>query len=128
MLPWVVRELTTNAIIEARATTSFRRSRRRDRTRYAGMATQSRQRRASRCSPTPETLGAVVGFRTDNYNLTSQRAIAALGAHLDGVLPPPGPARWHRPQLMMYSIVVDEWSRCRTRPFAIRKRSVKRPS
>lgn len=34
-----------------------------------------------------ETVGcAVVGLRTDNFNFNSQRAIAALGAHKDGVL------------------------------------------
>ena len=34
-----------------------------------------------------ETLGCkVVGFRTDNFNFASQRAIAALGAKLDGVI------------------------------------------
>src|SRR5690606_25361945 len=34
-----------------------------------------------------ETLGAaVVGWRTDNYNFASQRAIERLGAHRDGVI------------------------------------------
>src|SRR6185369_18049752 len=34
-----------------------------------------------------ETLGCkVVGLRTDNFNFASQKAIAALGARLDGVL------------------------------------------
>ena len=58
-----------------------------------------------------ETLGCkVVGLRTDNFNFASQRAIAALGAHLDGVL------RHHAARRdgtvrnsMMYSILVDEW-------------------
>jgi N-acetyltransferase len=58
-----------------------------------------------------ETLGCkVVGLRTDNFNFASQRAIAALGAHLDGVL------RHHAARRdgtvrnsMMYSILVDAW-------------------
>jgi N-acetyltransferase len=58
-----------------------------------------------------ETLGCkVVGFRTDNFNFTSQRAIAALGAKLDGVI------RHHQPRRdgtvrdsYMYSILVGEW-------------------
>ena len=58
-----------------------------------------------------ETLGCqVVGFRTDNFNFTSQRALAALGAKLDGVI------RHHQPRRdgtvrdsYMYSILVGEW-------------------
>lgn len=58
-----------------------------------------------------DTLGCrVVGFRTDNFNFASQRAIAALGAHLDGVL------RHHQARRdgtvrdsVMYSILAAEW-------------------
>lgn len=58
-----------------------------------------------------EGLGcAVVGLRTDNFNLTSQRAIAALGAQRDGVI------RHHAPRrdgsvrsTVMYSILAVEW-------------------
>lgn len=58
-----------------------------------------------------ETLGCqVVGFRTDNFNFASQRAIAALGAKLDGVL------RHHQARRdgsardsVMYSILRTEW-------------------
>ena len=58
-----------------------------------------------------ETVGCkVVGFRTDNFNFRSQRAIEALGAKKDGVL------RHHHPRrdgtvrdTMMYSILVAEW-------------------
>jgi RimJ/RimL family protein N-acetyltransferase len=58
-----------------------------------------------------ETLGcAVVGFRTDNFNFASQRAIAALGAKKDGVLRHQkarrdGTAR----DTWMFSILASEW-------------------
>ncbi len=58
-----------------------------------------------------ETLGCkVVGLRTDNFNFASQRAIAALGAKLDGVI------RHHQARRdgtardsVMYSILATEW-------------------
>jgi RimJ/RimL family protein N-acetyltransferase len=58
-----------------------------------------------------ETLGCrVVGFRTDNFNFASQRAIAALGAKQDGVI------RHHQPRrdgsvrdTVIYSILETEW-------------------
>jgi len=58
-----------------------------------------------------ETLGCrVVGFRTDNFNAASQRAIEALGARRDGVLRhhkmrPDGSVR----DSVMYSILASEW-------------------
>jgi N-acetyltransferase len=58
-----------------------------------------------------EELGCkVVGFRTDNFNFASQRAIQALGARKDGVI------RHHHPRRdgsvrdsVMYSILAGEW-------------------
>ena len=58
-----------------------------------------------------ETLGArLVGWRTDNYNVASQRAIERLGAKRDGVL------RHHAPRrdgtvrdTVMYSLAAGEW-------------------
>lgn len=58
-----------------------------------------------------EALGCqVVGLRTDNFNFSSQRAITALGAHLDGVI------RHHQARRdgtvrdsVMYSILLTEW-------------------
>jgi RimJ/RimL family protein N-acetyltransferase len=52
----------------------------------------------------------VVGFRTDNFNFASQRAIEALGAKKDGVLRHhvarrDGTAR----DTVMYSILAGEW-------------------
>lgn len=59
-----------------------------------------------------EDLGAqLVGFRTDNFNYRSQRAIERLGAKKDGVL------RHHQPRkdgtvrdTVMYSIRAGEWT------------------
>jgi RimJ/RimL family protein N-acetyltransferase len=58
-----------------------------------------------------ETLGAqLVGWRTDNYNFASQRAIERLGARKDGVL------RHHALRrdgtvrdTVMYSLATGEW-------------------
>jgi RimJ/RimL family protein N-acetyltransferase len=58
-----------------------------------------------------ETLGArVVGWRTDNFNFASQRAIERLGARLDGVirshaLRRDGTVR----DTVMYSMTAGEW-------------------
>lgn len=59
-----------------------------------------------------EDLGAqLVGFRTDNFNYRSQRAIERLGAKKDGIL------RHHQPRkdgtvrdTVMYSIRAGEWT------------------
>jgi hypothetical protein len=52
----------------------------------------------------------VVGFRTDNFNFASQRAIAALGARQDGVI------RHHQARrdgtvrdTVVFSILAGEW-------------------
>jgi RimJ/RimL family protein N-acetyltransferase len=63
-----------------------------------------------------DTLGcAVVGFRTDNFNHASQKAIERLGAKKDGVL------RHHALRrdgtvrdTVMYSIVRGEWHEIKT--------------
>jgi RimJ/RimL family protein N-acetyltransferase len=62
-----------------------------------------------------ETLGAkLVGWRTDNYNYASQRAIERLGAKKDGVL------RHHALRrdgtvrdTVMYSVTAGEWPEIR---------------
>ena len=61
------------------------------------------------------TLGcAVVGWRTDNFNFASQRAIERLGARKDGVI------RHHAPRrdgtvrdTVMYSMLAGEWPEAR---------------
>jgi RimJ/RimL family protein N-acetyltransferase len=58
-----------------------------------------------------DNLGCkVVGLRTDNFNLRSQRAIEALGAKKDGVIR----HHWLRRNgtvrdTVMYSVLVHEW-------------------
>jgi RimJ/RimL family protein N-acetyltransferase len=62
-----------------------------------------------------DTLGAkLVGWRTDNFNFASQRAIERLGARKDGVL------RHHAPRrdgtvrdTVMYSLAAGEWPEVR---------------
>jgi N-acetyltransferase len=62
-----------------------------------------------------DTLGAkLVGWRTDNFNFASQRAIERLGARKDGVI------RHHYPRrdgtvrdTVMYSLTVGEWPEVR---------------
>jgi RimJ/RimL family protein N-acetyltransferase len=117
MLPWVVRELRSGAIVGS--------------TRYHDMvpaidrveigytwyaASWQRSHVNTTCKllllgHAFETLGcAVVGLRTDNFNFASQRAIAALGAKRDGVI------RHHHARrdgtvrdTVIYSILAAEW-------------------
>ena len=117
MLPWAVRELKTGAVVGS--------------TRYHDIASQidrveigytwyAATWQKSHVNPACkllllghafDQLGCrVVGFRTDNFNFASQRAIAALGARLDGVI------RHHQARrdgtvrdTVMYSILATEW-------------------
>jgi N-acetyltransferase len=117
MLPWAVRDLTTDTIVGS--------------TRYHDMvpsvdrveigytwysASRQRSHVNAACkllllTHAFETLGCrLVGFRTDNFNFRSQRAIDALGAKKDGVL------RHHFRRRdgtvrdsVMYSILASEW-------------------
>ena len=117
MLPWAVRDLATGTIVGS--------------TRYhdivpsvdrveVGYTWYSAGRQRSHVNAACkllllthgfETLGCrLVGFRTDNFNFRSQRAIEALGAKKDGVL------RHHFRRrdgtvrdTVMYSILASEW-------------------
>ncbi len=117
MLPWVVREVSTGTIVGS--------------TRYHDVVPQVDRVEigytwyAARCQRSHvnttckllllghafEALGCkVVGFRTDNFNFVSQRAIEALGARKDGVI------RHHHARrdgtvrdTVMYSILAAEW-------------------
>jgi RimJ/RimL family protein N-acetyltransferase len=117
MLPWAVRELSTNQIVGS--------------TRYHDIvatidrveigwtwyaASWQRTHVNAACkmlllTHAFETLGcAVVGLRTDNFNFASQKAIERLGAKRDGVL------RHHYARRdgsvrdsFMYSILREEW-------------------
>jgi N-acetyltransferase len=59
-----------------------------------------------------DTLGCkVVGWRTDGFNFTSQRAIEALGAKKDGVLRHHQARRDGSPRdTVMYSMLAHEWT------------------
>jgi RimJ/RimL family protein N-acetyltransferase len=117
MLPWVVRELGTGAVVGS--------------TRYHDIAAPidrveigwtwyaARWQRSHVNTVCKllllghafETLGCkVVGFKTDNFNFASQKAIAALGAHKDGVI------RHHQARRdgtvrdsVVFSILAAEW-------------------
>ncbi len=117
MLPWVVRELSTGALVGStryhdivaeidRVEIGY--------TWYAARWQRSHVNTACKLllmTHAFESLGAqVVGLRTDNFNFRSQRAIEALGARKDGVL------RHHRARpdgsvrdSAMYSIIAPEW-------------------
>jgi RimJ/RimL family protein N-acetyltransferase len=117
MLPWVVRELTSNQVVGS--------------TRYHDVVAQVDRVEigytwyAKRWQKTHvntackllllahafETVGCkVVGLRTDNFNFASQHAIEALGAKKDGVIR----HHWARKDgtvrdTVMYSILSSEW-------------------
>jgi N-acetyltransferase len=121
MLPWAVRELTTNKIIGS--------------TRYHDIvpaidrveigwtfyaATWQRSHVNTACKlmlleHAFDALGCkVVGLRTDNFNFKSQKAIEALGAKKDGVI------RHHYARRdgsvrdsVFYSILASEWPNVR---------------
>ena len=117
MHPWAVRELTTNTIIGStryhdivpavdRVEIGY--------TWYAKSWQKSHVNTSCKLlllAHAFETVGcAVVGLRTDNFNFNSQRAIAALGAHKDGVIRhhaarKDGTAR----DSWMFSILRAEW-------------------
>jgi RimJ/RimL family protein N-acetyltransferase len=117
MVPWAVRELTTNKIIGStryhdvvpaidRVEIGY--------TWYAASWQKSHVNTACKLLLLAHAFDtvdcAVVGLRTDNFNFNSQRAIAALGAHKDGVI------RHHQARKdgsardsVMFSILRAEW-------------------
>jgi len=117
MLPWVVREVTSGAIVGSTRYHDI--IARADRveigyTWYAKTWQRSHVNTACKLlllGHAFDTLGcAVVGLRTDNFNFASQRAIERLGAKKDGVI------RHHFPRRdgtirdsVIYSILAPEW-------------------
>ena len=117
MLPWAVRELASGAIIGSTRYHDIVPSIDRVEIGYTWYA-KSRQRTHVNTACKLLLLGhafdmlgcQVVGFRTDNFNFASQRAIEALGAKKDGVL------RHHSARRdgtvrdsVLYSILAGEW-------------------
>ena len=118
MLPWVVRELETNRVIgttryhdivpvidrvEIGYTWYAQRWQRTHVNTACKLLLLTHAFESLRC--------AVVGLRTDRFNVASQRAIAALGARQDGIL------RHHQARRdgtardsVMFSIVAAEWT------------------
>ena len=117
MLPFVVRELTTGQIVGTTRYHDIMPSIARLEIGYTWYAaTYQRTHVNTTCKlillrHAFEDLGAqLVGWRTDNYNFRSQRAIQRLGAKLDGVL------RHHTLRkdgsvrdTYMYSVSAGEW-------------------
>ena len=117
MLPFAVRERSSGAIVGATRYHDIVREADRVEIGYTWYAKRwQRSHVNSACklllfTHAFEKLGCkVVGLRTDNFNLASQRAIEALGAKKDGVI------RHHWPRrdgtvrdTVMYSVLVTEW-------------------
>jgi len=117
MLPWAVRELSSGAIVGSTRYHDIVAEIGRVEIGYTWYA-KSRQRshvntvcKLLLLSHAFDTLGCkVVGLRTDNFNLASQRAIEALGARKDGVIR----HHWARRDgtvrdSVLYSILANEW-------------------
>jgi RimJ/RimL family protein N-acetyltransferase len=118
MLPWVVRDLASGAVVGS--------------TRYhdiiaavdrveIGWTWYSASRHRTHINTTCklmllahafDDLGCkVVGLRTDNFNFRSQRAIEALGAKKDGVIRHSQARKDGSPRdTVMYSILASEWA------------------
>ena len=117
MLPWAVRELATDKIVGSTRYHDISASIDRVEIGYTWYG-ESWQRSFVNSACKLLLLGhafdsigcQVVGFRTDNFNFRSQRAIAALGAKQDGVI------RHHQARRdgtvrdsVMFSILASEW-------------------
>lgn len=117
MLPWVVRDLASGAIIGSTRYHDIVPAIDRVEIGYTWYA-QSCQRthvnttcKLLLLGHAFDTLGCkVVGLRTDNFNFRSQRAIEALGAKRDGVIRHYGVRRDGTARdVVMYSILSSEW-------------------
>ena len=117
MLPWVVRELTSNSIVGTTRYHDILVSVDRVEIGYTWYGKQWQRSHVNTICKLLllghafDTLGCrVVGLRTDNFNFASQRAIEGLGAKKDGVI------RHHWPRrdgsardTVIYSILAEEW-------------------
>jgi RimJ/RimL family protein N-acetyltransferase len=117
MLPWAVRELTTDLIVGSTRYHDIVPAIDRVEIGYTWYAKSWQRTHVNTACKLLllkhafESLGCkVVGLRTDNFNFASQRAIERLGAKKDGVIRHhlarrDGSAR----DSVMYSILVHEW-------------------
>jgi RimJ/RimL family protein N-acetyltransferase len=117
MLPWAVRELASGAVIGSTRYHDIVAEIDRVEIGYTWYAARWQRTHVNTAckllllSHAFELLGCrVVGLRTDNFNLASQRAIEALGARKDGVI------RHHQARRdgtvrdsVMYSVLATEW-------------------
>jgi RimJ/RimL family protein N-acetyltransferase len=117
MLPWAVRELSTGDIVGSTRYHDIVAAIDRVEIGYTWYAKRWQRSHVNTACKLLllehafEVLGCrVVGFRTDNFNFASQRAIEAIGAKKDGVL------RHHQARRdgtardsVMYSILAAEW-------------------
>jgi len=117
MLPFVVRELSSGAIVGSTRYHDIIKPSDRVEIGYTWYAKRWQKSHVNTAckllllAHAFDALGCkVVGLRTDNFNFASQRAIEALGAKKDGVI------RHHQPRrdgtvrdTVMYSILASEW-------------------
>jgi RimJ/RimL family protein N-acetyltransferase len=117
MLPFVVRELSSGAIVGSTRYHDIIKASDRVEIGYTWYARRWQKSHVNTACKLMllghafDQLGCkVVGLRTDNFNFASQRAIEALGAKKDGVI------RHHQPRrdgtirdTVMYSILASEW-------------------
>ena len=117
MLPWAVRDLKSGAIVGSTRYHDILPASDRVEIGYTWYAQRCQRTHVNTaCKLLLFTYGfeklncKVVGLRTDNFNLRSQRAIEALGAKKDGVI------RHHWPRrdgtirdTVMYSVLAHEW-------------------
>jgi RimJ/RimL family protein N-acetyltransferase len=121
MLPWAVRELTSNSIIGTTRYHDIVAAIDRVEIGYTFYAASWQRSHVNTVCKLLllehafDTLGCkVVGLRTDNFNFRSQKAIEALGAKKDGVI------RHHAARRdgsardsVLYSILASEWPNVR---------------
>jgi len=117
MLPWAVRELGTNTIVGSTRYHDIVAAIDRVEIGYTWYAARWQRTHVNTACKLLlfehafDRIGCqVVGLRTDNFNLASQRAIAALGAKLDGVI------RHHQARRdgsardsVFFSVLAREW-------------------
>src|SRR5215510_6451308 len=117
MLPWVVRNLATGAIVGSTRFHDIAANIDRVEIGYTWYAKSwQRSHINTTCkllllTHAFEAVGCkVVGLRTDKFNFASQRAIEALGAKKDGVVRHFGTRRdGSARDVVMYSIIASEW-------------------